>query len=119
MTNSQKFKTADERARAFKEWCHKQDVECNKCRLFSRSEMSRCRFAWLDLEAEEDILPCPFCGEECTATVMKNEWRVSCIISGCYRSSFFGTEAEAIAAHNRVARAVMEAKKKGARNEGT
>lgn len=105
LKNFEKFKTAEERANAFDLHC--EETKCkNKCD--DALSCRECQFAWLDLEAgEEKPLPCPFCGEECTATVMQNEWRVSCIVSGCYRSSFFGTEADAIAAHNRVAKAVI------------
>lgn len=107
MTNAEKYKTAEERIEAFSKF----RTRCEFCKFKKECswEETECAIRWLDLEAEADKpLPCPFCGEECTATVMQNEWRVSCIVSGCYRSSFFGTESEAIAAHNRVAKAVME-----------
>ena len=112
MTNAEKFKTAEEMAREFSRFCYAR--KCDECQLNKSNEpypVDCCMAFWLELEAEYKPLPCPFCGEECTATVMKDEWRVSCVVSGCYRSSFFGTEAEAIAAHNRVAKAVADSKK--------
>lgn len=74
---------------------------------------------WLDLKAEEDEpLPCPFCGGEVVIgeTSYKGQKRLhqawcknfkQCDYNGAKKS----TALEAIAAHNRVAKAVMESKK--------
>ena len=114
MTNEQKYKTADERNRAFNEWCFNRD--CESCKLRSHNSLGGvgCRFYWLALEAEEDEEPepCPFCGG--TTEVITDEqgyYGVSCIHCG-YTSERYRQSIYAIAAHNRVSRAV-EAMKKG------
>ena len=58
--------------------------------------------------------PCPFCGGEClTLNAVGRMWRVCCErdITCLYSSGTFATKAEAIAAHNRVCRAVETAAK--------
>lgn len=58
--------------------------------------------------------PCPFCGGEClTSNAVGGMWRVYCEkdMTCFYSSGTFVTEAEAIAAHNRVCRAVETAAK--------
>jgi Lar family restriction alleviation protein len=61
MTNGEKFKTAEERAKAFDNYCISQKSGCNKCPL-NKYAGDACRFKWLELEAKEELLPCPFCG---------------------------------------------------------
>ena len=63
MTNEQKFKTPEERNEAFHRYC-KSVNDCSICPLGKVSKLS-CPFAWLALEAKEELLPCPFCGGEC------------------------------------------------------
>jgi len=64
MKNSEKYKTVEERASAFKRFCddmHKKHISgpCPSCPAFG----NQCAFRWLDLEAEEEKpQPCPFCG---------------------------------------------------------
>lgn len=53
MTNREKYKTAEERARAFDNFC-KPDKKCKECLAVGYN----CAFNWLDLEADES-------GEEC------------------------------------------------------
>lgn len=63
MTNEQKYKTPEERAEAFGEFCESR--ECNKCECskYGEEDISLCKFRWLTLKAEEGKpLPCPFCG---------------------------------------------------------
>lgn len=125
MKNSEKFKTAEERAKAFTKWCaEKQKTaigkvakhECSDCPLDEHTPC--CFFFWLDLEAEEEKpLPCPFCGSN---TVVKSNVTVRHVdnhlveCTNCqYRSEEKFDRDCAIAAHNRVARAVMEAGKDG------
>lgn len=68
---------------------------------------------------DEKPMPCPFCHGEthnnlghCKADVF-HYW-VDCISPDCmYRSAHYTDKAEAIAAHNRVCRAVEQAKKGG------
>lgn len=51
MTNTEKYKTAKEREEAFRKFCGASG--CNTCPV-RQSEMISCRFAWLDLEADEE-----------------------------------------------------------------
>lgn len=64
-------------------------------------------------ESVENPKPCPFCGDECYVDDGETP-RVVCINkdSCCYQGAIARNKAEAIAAHNRVCRAV-EAVKKG------
>lgn len=111
MKNFEKFKTAEERAMAFNEYCDKNS--CQKCFDDCMSHAVPCLLKWLDLEAEEEKpLPCPFCGGECTVDrACTNEhhddgtWFVSCNNENCYYSSGLthGKDA-AIAKHNSVAK---------------
>ena len=84
---------------------------CDKCEAGPLAD--ECGFKWLTLEAEEEKPnPCPFCGGMTELiTDEQGYYGVSCIhcdyTSERYRQSIY-----AIAAHNRVARAV-EAVKKG------
>lgn len=123
MRNSEKFTTAEERAHAYDRFCEARFDKvacCAKCELQKTHLNARtgsvCPIAWLDLEYKDEILPCPFCGGECTADgACTNEhhddgtWFVSCNNENCYYSSGLtkGKDA-AIAKHNRVARGAME-----------
>ena len=112
MTNEQKYKTPEERSREFGEWCFSRD--CRSCKLRSHNSFGGdgCRFYWLALEAEEEKPePCFFCGNKYLAITKdgNNLWSVSC--TAClYESRHHADRDTAIAAHNRVARAVMAAK---------
>lgn len=114
ITNEMKYKTPDERNHAFNEWCSNSFCESCKLKAHNFYGGDGCRFYWLALEAEEEKLePCPFCGGEClTSNAVGGMWRVYCEkdMTCLYSSGTFLTEAEAIAAHNRVARAVRAAK---------
>ena len=107
MLNSEKYKTAEERAKAFQ-------VYCAVPKLKKHLSCIECQFAWLDLEAEEEKpLPCPICG--CAVDIRKigdyhTRSQVQCTCG--YRCAWCDSGDEAIAQHNRVARAVMEAGKK-------
>ena len=105
MLNSQKFKTAEARAKAFIETCAalawKQCEDAMSC--------AECQFAWLDREAEEKLLPCPFCGaetriEEYMGMDHKPHYRVVC--DDCYMQSCAGSRNDVIEKYNRVARSV-------------
>lgn len=73
MTNAEKFKTAEERYAAFKEFCFTHGCGLNKagrpmCPLDKNPliDGSNCKFHWLELEYKEPLpepKPCPFCGE--------------------------------------------------------
>ena len=103
MTNEQKYKTAEERFNAFYK-------KCGSCRvtICDRIKVINCLNNWLTLEAEEEKPePCPFCGG--TTEVITDEqgyYGVSCIHCD-YTSERYEESIYAIAAHNRVARAVM------------
>lgn len=111
MTNEQKYKTPEERNNAFSEWCFNRDCESCKLKAHNFDGGDGCRFYWLALEAEEEKLgPCPFCGG--TTEVITDEqgyYGVSCIHCD-YTSERYEQSIYAIAAHNRVARAVRAAK---------
>lgn len=115
MTNGEKYKTAEERLNAFLRFCDSD--KCESCPI----ENCECEydvlaaFKWLDLEAEEENpLPCPFCGGEVRVDHnWDNSHSVSCTGRGCwYHSKCCTSESDAIAAHNRVAKAVMESEVK-------
>ena len=116
MKNEQKYKTAEERVKAFDRWrktikCEGCSQMCDKCEAGPLAD--ECGFKWLTLEAEEEKPnPCPFCGGMTEVITDEQGYcGVSCIhcdyTSERYRQSIY-----AIAAHNRVCRAV-EAVKKG------
>lgn len=129
MKNSQKFKTPEERAKAFEKFCHKNSglTDCHKCPLESLMPDcgdSRAQFAWLDLEAEEEeLLPCPFCGGKTLMNYghliesVEHHW-VYCVNLECmYRSANHTNKQEAIDAHNEVSKAVMSAKESRAKHD--
>lgn len=105
MTNGENYKTAKERRKAYMEYIAKED-----------SPSVICEFAWLELEAEEEKpMPCPYCGSECKGIDGKkfkpdrNGVRPYTLVrcSQCtYESKCENSIAEAIAAHNRVCKAV-------------
>ena len=54
MLNQDKYKTAEERVKAFSEWCFNRN--CESCKLKAHNGFDGgdgCRFYWLALEAEE------------------------------------------------------------------
>lgn len=114
MLNQDKFKTAEERIRAFYDWCIDIRVggECHACKLSKIASHWVCFAYWLALEADEETPEnCPFCGDECYADDGATP-RVVCINkdSCCYQGAIAKNKADAIAAHNRVARAVRAAR---------
>ena len=108
MKNFEKYKTADERAHAFDNFCNGR-TPCDKCKLNnSAAKRLGCAYAWLDLEVEEEKpMPCPFCGKECSSSVCRED---NCGVVACnycgYRSSHTATREGAILNHNRICRAV-------------
>ena len=118
MTNEQKYKTPDERNHAFNKWCFSMDCESCKLRAHNSAGGAGCRFYWLALEAEEEKPePCPFCHKEVVVGFSENIHKevyhqVWCSdVERCgYECVMKKTETEAIAAHNRVCRAVKAAK---------
>ena len=117
MTNEQKYKTPEERIKAFYDFCKGQGDRCNHCEIakkrLSISRRSECAVYWLAIEAKDKPEPCPFCNGETEIVSCNGGIQVRCTHCG-YTSEGYreGKENEAIAAHNRVCRAV-EAVKKG------
>lgn len=109
MRNSEKYKTAKEFDKAFEKYCKSKN--CVKCNL-SPTERVPCLLDWLELESEEEKpMPCPFCGSKTVITSYdKVRYCIECTECN-YRSEDNYQEEGAIAAHNRVAKAVMESGK--------
>lgn len=111
MKNGEKYKTAEERVKAFGKWCH--STSRSDCYKFENCET--CAFSWLDMEAgEEKSMPCPFCGNINSLHVVvdcQNHAQIRCTCG--YHGAWYDDNETAIEEHNRVARAVMEADKKG------
>lgn len=108
MTNEEKYKTMEERAKAFSMFCENQD----RCTSYpAHNTIGCCYFRWLAFEAEEEQPePCPFCGAKCEVTGAINHW-VKCIECN-YESTLDSDKGKAIAAHNRVCRAVRAYKER-------
>lgn len=108
MKNFEKFKTAKERYTAYCSF----EGKCENCEFAAECSggIDECALRWLDLEADEEkCLPCPFCGgevERAETLICKKGFSCSC---GYTSKAEFGWS-NAIAAHNRVARAVMKEK---------
>ena len=96
MTNEEKYKTAEERVKAF----------LAKREMSSIATLIANEFAhWLALEVEEERPePCPFCGAKCEVIGAINH-RVKCTECN-YESTMDSDKGKVIAAHNRVCRAV-------------
>jgi len=75
MTNGEKYKTAQERANAFRKFCESHDRVCAGCPLDCNTRRSRdeSMFAWLDLEKENSEL------REC----LKEAADLECTSRGC------------------------------------
>lgn len=116
MKNFEKYKTAEERAKALRVFCNSNKT-CKRCTLYDATDDVRnCAFHWLELEAEEENPePCFYCGNEMHYRVehrnfICRHW-LECTNSKCnFKSPKYESKEEAIAAHNRVCRAVKAAK---------
>lgn len=111
--NQDKFKTADERVKAFNEWCRSR--ECTECVFEGKYNLRVCALYWLDLGAEEEKpLSCPICGRDIEIRTIgdyRNRSQVQCTCG--YRGAWCDSKEDAIAVHNCMARAVMAANEKG------
>ena len=106
-TNEQKYKTAEERVKAFLSQREVSSIATVIANDFAH---------WLALEAEEKPEPCPFCGGTTEVTTdEQGYYGVSCIHCD-YTSERYEQSIYAIAAHNRVARAVRAARESEADN---
>lgn len=108
MTNEQKLKTVEERVKAFL-----ANREMSSIAALIANEFAH----WLALEAEDEQPEnCPFCGGETQSNlghirVGDIHYWVECISPYCmYRSAHYTDNKVAIAAHNRVCRAVQAMK---------
>lgn len=117
-TNEMRYKTAEERVKAFGEFCRKQK-ECSNCKIENGRDgimTCDCMAYWLALEADDEKPEnCPFCGGKTkvvNGTKMPyTTFAVKCANDHCGYLSCIKVEKEwAISAHNRVARAVRAAK---------
>lgn len=109
MTNEQKYKTTDERMRAFWRFCKGQEKKngCLGCPTKGVPPYrEKCALTWLALEAEEELLSCPFCGGNAESQFVpsfRNSYFVRCKI--CLSSiRGYDTKDKAIAAWNRRAK---------------
>lgn len=115
MTNEEKYKIAGDRAKAHDKFCRSYNGDCDKCP--ARDLVISCHYIWLTLEASPVIEPCPFCGGKVSYRERYGRVYCQCEDALCmYMSGEAESEAEAIAAHNRVARAVRAAKESEARH---
>lgn len=98
MSNEEKYKTPEERYKMFSRFCG--TTRCSVCPAHISND-SHCILNWLALEAEEELLPCPFCGgtpEPRHGT--SGFYRVQCDACGSSTENY-DTKEEAIAAWNR------------------
>lgn len=102
MKNGEKFKTAEERAAAFGNWCYHQKRETNNCK-----DCDECHFAWLEREEDQEKpLPCPCCGNVEMAKfddICNPKTFIFCPSCG-YRSPWEMNIDVAIARHNELCR---------------
>ncbi|MCQ2300583.1 MAG: hypothetical protein MJZ81_10725 [Bacteroidales bacterium] len=104
MKNFEKYKNQNDLIKAFFKNRSPSSISVAIIEEFSK---------WREMEAEEEkILPCPFCGGNVQrAESLIGKKRFSCSCGYTSKAEFVWDKA--IAAHNRVAKVVMEAKKEG------
>ena len=99
MTNAEKYKTAYERLKAHREMCRRK----NGCNCIGDS---LCLLKWLEQEAEEKLLPCPFCGSKdinrTSYGFNYSGYMVAC--TNCNSCSIANTRREAVERWNRRAK---------------
>ena len=109
MTNEEKFKTPEERLDAFNRYCRNHNCKNCQVRKIPQYPEGRvgCIVRWLAFEAEEELLPCPFCGSKAevveTHPVSTKSVFVRCQECGAFVTAF-STRDEAVAAWNRRAK---------------
>ena len=111
MTNAEKYKTAEERIKAYASFCdNRRNCEC--CPAHTENAYPLCIFRWLELDADkEKLLPCPFCeGKAYVYTyLLYNVQAIRCAKCGA-SSGNYDTETEAIEAWNKRVPPKEEAK---------
>lgn len=118
MTNEEKFKTPEERSKAFSTFCNSDRV-CEDCRLKNMSASILCAYNWLALEAEEEEKPepCFYCSNKTHIDHSKHDdYSVLCDHCG-YRSEVCKTKEDAISKHNRTCKAVATYVANGGAND--
>lgn len=108
MTNEEKYKTPEKRVYAFRKYC-RDKVECKRYWLdVTRGRVTcidRCILNWLALEAEEKLLPCPFCGSVDVKVIQSTVSGYVATCNECWAASRAeATRDDAIAAWNRRAK---------------
>ena len=78
MTNGEKYKTDEERFVNFDKFCKEQRF-CLSCKYRDELLEVKCYSKWLEKEAEEELLPCPFCGGESKLNSSVESW-VECSV---------------------------------------
>lgn len=107
ITNEMKYKTADDRVRAFIAYC-KNKKECDHDSVRRDCPKLKCMMEWLALEAEEEEKPepCFYCSNKTHIDHSKHDdYSVLCDHCG-YRSEVCKTKKDAISKHNRTCKAV-------------
>ena len=112
ITNASKFKTAEERIKAFARFKKiRCDSDCGDCKskpVCEHGVSDVTKFAlWLDLPVEEEKpMPCFFCSNSTHTDHSKHDdYSVLCDHCG-YRSEVCKTKEDAISKHNRTCKAV-------------
>lgn len=104
MTNGEKYKTTDERGKAHLEFCDTKDCRNCPCSNSNNGQNICNPFRWLDLDAEAEVKPCPFCGGKASAIEVLNYDATAVRCNGCHaQSGNYDTREDAIAAWNRRA----------------
>ena len=86
MTNQEVYKTADSRRKAFAKYCEHR--ECETCPALS--DYYDCHFNWLELPADVQLKPCPFCGGEAVIVELKKHTIVGC--KTCFAVTQYGKD---------------------------
>lgn len=110
MLNEEKYKTTEERINGFLHFCKRRNHSCPIDCPFSSTDggiRCHCEFNWLSREVEvEKPMPCPFCDNEYVEVekAVAGKRVVKCICGYCSQAK--ESDVEAIAAHNRICKAV-------------
>lgn len=81
MTNREKYKDTEERAKMFCKFCSSKKG-CVNCQFNKVDAIPyACAYAWAELEYKEELLPCPFCGGEAKLISSVESW-VECSFCG-------------------------------------